>query len=98
MKKLLTIAGFLTMAVTSSVASAGERTIKLSVPGMNCASCPYMVKQAISDVDGIKSVEATMDDRSATVIFEDTLTTIDKIVEATANIGYPSTVITDSNS
>lgn len=98
MKKLLTIAGFLTMAVTSSVASAGERTIKLSVPGMNCASCPYMVKQAISDVDGIRSVEATMDDRSATVIFEDTLTTIDKIVEATANIGYPSTVITDSNS
>ncbi len=51
-----------------------------------------MVKQAISAVDGIKAVEATMEDRSATVTFEDTVTSIEAIQQATANIGYPSSL------
>lgn len=83
---------FAMLASTSSMAVAGEQTIKLSVPGMTCASCPYMVKQAISAVDGVKTVEATMEDRSATVTFEDTVTSIDAIEQATANIGYPSSL------
>lgn len=74
-------------------AFAAEQTVKLSVPGMSCASCPYMVKSAISKVDGIASVEATMADRSATVIFDDTVTDIAEIQEATENIGYPSSVV-----
>ena len=81
------------LASISSAAIAAEQTIKLSVPGMSCASCPYMVKQAISAIDGIKTVEATMEDRSATVTFEDTLTNIEAIQHATASIGYPSSLI-----
>ena len=41
---------------------------------------------------GIKAVEATMEDRTATVTFEDTLTSIEAIQQATANIGYPSSL------
>lgn len=90
MKKLLIAA---TLAVLSTApAIAGEQTIKLSVPDMTCVSCPYMVKQAISAVDGIKTVEATMEDRSATVVFDDSLTNLDEITQATANIGYPSSL------
>ncbi len=77
----------------SSAAMAAEKTVKLSIPGMNCASCPYMVKQAISTVDGIKSVTATMEDRSATVTFDEAVATIAEIQQATAEIGYPSTVV-----
>lgn len=84
------IAAVLTM---SSAALATEQTVKLSVPGMSCASCPYMVKDAISMVDGIKSVEATMDDRSATVVYDDAVTSITEIQDATESIGYPSTVL-----
>ena len=83
---------FALLASASSMAVAAEQTIKLSVPDMTCVSCPYMVKQAISAVDGIKTVEATMEDRSATVTFEDTLTSIEAIQQATANIGYPSSL------
>lgn len=92
MNKLVIPILFAMLASASSAAIAAEQTIKLSVPGMTCASCPYMVKQAISAVDGIKTVEATMEDRSATVTFEDTLTNIDAIQQATANIGYPSSL------
>lgn len=90
MNKLIPTLGFAMLVSTSSMAVAAEQTIKLSVPDMTCVSCPYMVKQAISAVDGIKAVEATMEDRSATVTFEDTVTNIEAIQQATANIGYPS--------
>lgn len=89
--RLLTTAIFLVAATTTW---AGEQTIKLSVPGMSCASCPYMVKQAISTCEGIKSVEATMEDMSATVTYDDTLTSVEEIRQSTADIGYPSTVVT----
>ena len=92
MKKLIPTIVFAMLATASSVAIAAEQTIKLSVPDMTCASCPYMVKQAISAVDGIKAVEATMEDRSATVTYDDTVTSIEAIQQATANIGYPSSL------
>lgn len=97
MKKLLAAALFATALTAPSLVLAAERTVKLSVPGMSCASCPYMVKSAISKVDGIKSVEATMEDRSATVVFDDTLTNLQEIQEATAGIGYPSTVFDEAS-
>jgi len=93
MKMTLISAAFAAFVVAPSVTFAAEQTVKLSVPGMSCASCPYMVKDAISMVDGIKSVEATMDDRSATVVYEDTVTNVAEIQDATESIGYPSTII-----
>lgn len=82
----------MTLVLGSASAWAGEQTVKLSVPGMNCVSCPYMVKKVISEVDGVLSVSATMKDRSATVTFDDAQTTIEELRSATASIGYPSTV------
>ncbi|CAM3555873.1 MAG: cation transporter [Thalassospira sp.] len=95
MKQILAFAILATTVMFTSPSTAADQTIKLSVPGMNCASCPYMVEQAISKVDGIKTVEATMDDRTATVIFDDDLTTASEIQAATASIGYESTIIQD---
>jgi len=92
MKRAIVSIAFGATILASPAIFAGEQTVKLSVPGMSCASCPYMVKDAISMVDGIKSVEATMEDRSATVVFDDTVTDIAEIQEATESIGYPSTL------
>lgn len=91
MKKTLIIALFGATMLGSSVSMAAEQTVKLSVPGMTCASCPYIVKDAVSMVDGVKTVEATMTDRSATVTFDDAVTSVKKIQQATAEVGYPST-------
>ena len=97
MKKVLVAVFVSTLFSGHSTVFAEEQTVKLSVPGMSCVSCPYMVKQAISMVDGIKFVEATMTDRSATVTFEDTIATVKDIQQATANIGYPSTLFEESS-
>ena len=52
-----------------------------------------MVEIAISDVEGVNAVEATLEDRTATVTFDDAETSVDAIREATASIGYASTPI-----
>ena len=92
MKKLLTTALFVTAIFVSPLSLAAEKTIKLSVPGMTCASCPYIVKAAISEVAGILAVEAMMEDRSATVTYDDAIASLDNITQATANVGYPSSL------
>ncbi|MCF4098433.1 cation transporter [Maritalea mediterranea] len=73
-------------------AMAAERTITLSVPGMYCASCPFIVKGAISRLEGIVAVETDLDARQAFVTFEDSQTSLDLILEATENAGYMSTL------
>jgi mercuric ion binding protein len=93
MKHILSAALLASTVLMSTALIAAEKTIKLSVPGMTCASCPYIVKGSIDVLDGIKSVEATMEDLSATVTYDDAVTNVEEIRQATANVGYPSTVM-----
>ncbi len=92
MKQIAATAVFSMVLMVSSHTFAGEQTATLSVPGMNCASCPYIIKSAISEVDGVKHVTATFEGRTATVIFDDTVTTLEAIQQATANVGFQSSV------
>lgn len=97
MKKLLAAMILAAAAMSPATAFAAEQTIRLSVPGMTCASCPYIVKQAISAVKGVIAVEATLEDLSATVTFEDTVASIEAITQATRDVGYESSVIGPEN-
>lgn len=93
MKK--TVAAF-TLGLTllaSASALAAEKTVKLAVPGMFCASCPFIVKTSISAVDGVLAVETTLEDRTAVVTFDDVVTSLDAITQATANAGYESSLV-----
>ena len=97
MKKLFVTIIFATLAASSMAALAAEQTVKLSVPGMTCESCPYIIKEAISAIKGVTIVEANLEDLSATVTFEDTIASIDAIRQATKDVGYESSVINSSN-
>ena len=99
-KRVTTLAIGTSLALSIALSSpllAAEKTVKLSVPGMTCASCPYIVKESISMIDGVKKVDATMQDRSATVIYDDEVTNLKEIKEATKNVGYPSKLFTKAN-
>lgn len=91
MIKLSFATAFALLAASSSFAE--ERNVNLSVPGMYCASCPFVVQAAIGDVDGVLSVETNMNDRTALVLYDDTVATVEEIAEASANAGYEATVI-----
>ncbi len=91
MKKLSALV--LATTVIASPLWAAIQTVNLSVPGMYCASCPFIVQGAIQELPGIQSIETDLDTRTAVVVFDDTLTSIDDITFATLSVGYESTVI-----
>ena len=90
MKKLITVLA-LSVAL-SAPAWAATQTVTLSVTGMKCAACPITVKKALNKVEGVEKVEVNLEKKEALVTFDDAKTTVEALLEATKNAGYPSTV------
>lgn len=90
MKKIAVLVAL--AATLGAPAWAALKTVTLSVPGMTCAACPIVVKKAISKVAGVKKVEVSFETREAVVTFDDARTSVQALVKATENAGYPSTV------
>lgn len=80
------------VALLSTPALAAMQTVTLSIPGMTCAACPITVKMALSRVDGVSDAEVSYSQREAVVTFDDAKTTIEALLQATANAGYPGSV------
>lgn len=83
---------FLAFAVTSGMALAASRTVTLDVQNMTCAVCPITIKKALEHVSGVQKVKVDYASKTATVEFDDTNVTADKLTEATTFAGFPSTV------
>jgi len=80
------------LASSSLSAFAAPKTVTLEVPTMNCVTCPFTVKKALQNVDGVSKAEVTYENKLAVVTFDDEKTTINALTEATTNAGYPSTL------
>lgn len=83
----------LVFAITSLSSWAKPQTITLDLPTMNCAMCPITVKKALKRVDGVAKAEVSYEHKQAVVTFEDTQTSAEKLIEATTNAGYSSTLV-----
>lgn len=90
MKQTILLAAAL--ASLSSPLFAAQKTVTLGVPGMTCAACPITVKKAITGVAGVSKTEVDYDKRQAVVTYDDARASVDQIMKATANAGYPATV------
>ena len=91
MKRLLALTA--TFAIIASATFAEERSVNLSVPGMFCASCPFVVQAAIQKVDGVISVATDVDERTALVVYDNALASPEAIAAASTNAGYEATII-----
>jgi periplasmic mercuric ion binding protein len=92
MKSSLTSFLLMLCLLLTGVALAGEQTQTLVVENMTCVSCPFIVKKALTAVDGVKAVEVSLDDKIAVVTYDDTLTNSATLTAATTNVGFPSRV------
>ena len=81
------------LVILTSPLWAATQTITLSVPDMNCATCPITVKKSLTKVSGVSKTEVSLDRREAKVAFDDTKTSAEALTRATKEAGYPSTVI-----
>jgi mercuric ion binding protein len=90
MKKLS--ATLITLLALASSAVAATQTVTLSVPGMDCATCPITVKKALTKVNGVSNVKVDFDKKLAVVVFDDAKATISALTDATKNAGYPASI------
>ena len=92
MTKTLAAALFGITLLASPAAYAAEKTVTLSVPGMDCAACPIIVKSSLEAVPGVVKVVVSLVDKTAVVTFEDQKTMTSVLMAATSHVGYPSTI------
>lgn len=90
--RLQTLLFTIAICLATVAARAEPQTVTLHLPTMNCAMCPITVKKALTEVEGVSKAEVSYDEKTAVVTFEGSKTGVDKLVEATTNAGYPSTV------
>ena len=81
------------LATPLSVLAADPQTVVLDVQNMTCELCPITVKKALSRVPGVTEVSVSNEKKQATVVFDDTQTTVAALTRATTDAGYPSTPV-----
>lgn len=86
-KILLILCALIAMPMTLL---AAEQKVILKVDGMTCQSCPYQVKSALKQVEGVITATASLETREAEVTFDDAITNIAALTQATTNAGFPS--------
>lgn len=94
--KTLSAAALAALLLAGSAAVAGPRTVTLAVEGMTCISCPYQVGAALGRVEGVSDIEVSLADATATVTFDDAVTDISALTQATAGAGFPSRLQDDA--
>ncbi len=67
-----------------------QQQATLSVPTMNCVTCPITVKKALTNVEGVISAKVSYETKEAKVQFDDATTNIASLITATTNAGYPA--------
>ena len=64
-------------------------TVTYSIPNISCAHCVHTIKTEVSELAGVRSVEADPNSKQATIIFEAPATE-EAIKKLLAEIDYPA--------
>lgn len=71
---------------------AAQKTATLAVPGMSCATCPITIKMALMKLGGVVNVTSNLGKSETTVVYDDARVSLEALMQATKNAGFPSTV------
>ena len=85
MKLLTIVAG---LALAGGLASAKEVTAAIKVPGMDCDACTVVIRHALTQTKGVRTVDLNVDKRTATILYEDTQVTEPQILQVIEKSGF----------
>lgn len=63
-------------------------TVTYSIPSISCNHCTHTIQMEVSDLTGVQSVEASVENKQATITF-DAPATEEAIKSLLAEINYP---------
>ena len=69
---------------------AAQQQVTLTIPTMDCATCPLTIKVALLKVPGVSRAVVSYTKRNAKVTFDDAKASVSALTEATNGAGYPS--------
>jgi len=78
------------LGLLSGAALAAPRQVTLTVPTMDCATCPVTIRVALLKVPGVSKAVVSYARRDARVSYDDAQATVADLTRATDAAGYPS--------
>ena len=88
---LLVVSSFSYGDITREPA-AGEEVVTLAVEKMTWVACVVAVRNSLTSLEGVSEVDVDLDEKTAVVIYEVAKVNIAKLTQATAEVGFPSSV------
>jgi len=83
--------GQLSIAQTHSSSEENEhQSVTFDIENMTCATCPITVRTAMRRVAGVEDVDVNFEEKTATVIFNPSVTNAETVGLASTNAGYPA--------
>jgi mercuric ion binding protein len=73
-------------ADTSKI-SGNDKTV-ISLPSIVCESCVSRIEKAVKKIDGVTDYKVDLDGKTATVTYDNTLTTVSALETAITAAGY----------
>ncbi len=64
------------------------QTVTYSIPNISCNHCVHTISTEVSDLEGVQSVKASVEDKTATITF-DAPATEEQIKALLVEINYP---------
>ena len=65
-----------------------EKTATITIDGMSCEHCVRAVKEAIGTQNGVKSVDVSLEDKNARVVYDDEHIKLSDLESAIVEEGY----------
>jgi copper ion binding protein len=65
-----------------------EKTATITIEGMSCAHCVRAVKEALGARSGVKSVDVSLEDKNARVVYDDEHIKLSDLESAIVEEGY----------
>lgn len=82
-----------TPSSTALAAAASRDTVTLHVEGMTCGGCTLATRKVLKRLDGVSKVDVSYEEKRATVIFDATKVTVQRMIAAVATLTYTATVM-----
>lgn len=65
-----------------------NKTTEIALPSMVCNSCVAKVEKALKNLDGVLDYSVSLDNKNASVTFDDSITNLERIEAAITKAGY----------
>jgi copper chaperone CopZ len=83
---------FLFLLFLTGTAQAADKTVTIEVGTMACGADPHNIKNSLAALLGVKNIQMSLPDKTATITFDDQKSSAGAMLIAIASAGYAGLV------